>query len=362
MSSITRRELGWQPFFEQQLTLEESDCLSVGRVGSHRGGQVLVLTESRELLIPSSLMEIRGDDDDQDASTIAVGDWFLLDPDRDHRPVRRLDRKTSLYRKAAGETVRPQLMAANIDTVFVVSSCNQDFNLSRLERYLALILEADAMPVVVLTKADLCDDPAQLRQQTESLHAGLIVETVDARDRQQAEVLEMWCGVGKTIAMLGSSGVGKSTLANTLCGLDIQTSGIREEDAKGRHTTTARSMHRLGAGGWLIDNPGMRELQLPACEQGIANLFEDVLQLAQHCRFRNCQHRGDAGCALEAAVQAGDLDQRRLASYLKLQSEQARNSASLAERRERERKTGRMYKRIIADKQKQRRGGSQESS
>lgn len=361
------RQLGWNAGLDQQVTSEESNLYVVGRVCAHHGANVSLLvapfedpkndspnSSFKETSVPVSLLE---ETPDRGFSNIAVGDWFLLAPS-DHRAVRRLDRHTLLARKAAGETVKPQLIAANVDTVFIVTSCNQEFSLSRLERYLALVLDAGAIPVVVLTKADLHHDASELRQLAEALHPGLIVETLDARDAEQAKVLDAWCGPGKTIALLGSSGVGKSTLANAMGGFNIKTAGIREDDSKGRHTTTSRSMHRLKAGGWLIDNPGMRELQLPACEQGVAELFEDVVQLEKQCKFRNCSHSGDAGCALEAAVAAGDLDERRMQNYLKLMREQARNSASLAERREKERQQGKLYKKIISGK-KGRRGGAQ---
>ena len=351
MKQYELRDLGWQPHFEQQVAVDELDSCMAGRVCAHYGSHVLFLTETGEVSIPSALVEVK--DENRSGSTLAIGDWLLLDAS-DHRIIRRLERKTVLSRKAAGDTVKPQLIAANVDTVFIVSSCNQDFNPSRLERYLAVVLESESVPIVILTKSDLHDDPASLRQIAESLHPGLIVETIDARDREQSETLNHWCGVGKTIAMLGSSGVGKSTLANAMCDLSIKTSSIREDDAKGRHTTTARSMHRLTAGGWLIDNPGMRELQLADCEQGVADLFDDIIRIAEDCRFRNCSHRGDEGCALHAAVESGELEERRLTNYLKLQSEQARNAASLAERREQDRRLGKFYKSVISEKQRRR--------
>jgi ribosome biogenesis GTPase len=352
------RELGWQPFFERQVSADEFSQRVMARVSAHHGSQVSFLTESGELTVPSAIVETEPEqiaDAARTTSQVAVGDWFLLDPS-DFRAVRRLKRKTLICRKAAGETVNAQLIAANVDTVFIVSSCNQECNLSRLERYLALVLEAGPTGVVVLTKSDLCENPAELKQLVLRLRPGLLVETLDARDTAQTHVLDAWCGMGQTIALLGSSGVGKSTLATSMSGVALKTGEIRSDDDKGRHVTTARSMHRLRAGGWLIDNPGMRELQLPACEQGLADLFDDVLQFAQQCRFRNCSHQGDAGCAVEAAVDSGELEARRLRNYLKLQSEQARNSASLAQRRDRDRKTGHLYKTIIANKRRLRDG------
>ena len=356
MRVLSLPDLGWQPFFEQQISNEERKSHRLARVIAHHGSHVLFLSEQGEQPVPSGIVE--QDDGAGQASAdgrAAIGDWYLLSR-QDDRMIRRLERKTVLSRRAAGATVRPQLIAANVDTVFIVSSCNQEFNLSRLERYLALVFESGSMPLIVLTKADLCDDPAELRQQAEALSPGLMVETLDARDASQVGVLNEWCRTGQTIALLGSSGVGKSTLANALGELDLKTGMIRELDDKGRHTTTSRSMHRLLAGGWLIDNPGMRELQLTSCEQGVADLFEDVIEIAQACRYRNCRHQGDAGCALESAVESGELDARRLKSYLKLQSEQARNATALFERREQERKSGQLYMRVIAEKRNRRRG------
>ncbi len=180
--------------------------------------------------------------------------------------------------------------------------------------------------MLVLTKVDLCDDSAALRRQVEQVHAGLIVETLDARQSAQAEALTAWCGPGQTVALLGSSGVGKSTLANSLGAGSLATGEIREQDGKGRHTTTSRSLHLLPSGGVLVDNPGIRELQLPACEEGLLGVFEDIVRIAAGCRFSNCSHDGDAGCAVTAAIDSGELDPRRYTNFQKYDAEQAHNS------------------------------------
>lgn len=343
MNDAKLRAIGWKPFFHQQVHPDELEASVVARVSAHNGSQVLLLGEAGEFRVPVQLAESVGE--------IAVGDWLILNAD-DNRAIRRLERQTLLFRKASGEEVKPQSIAANLDTIFIVSSCNEDFNLSRIERYLALAMQAGTVPIVVLTKADLCENPAALRRQAEQLHEGLLVETIDARQSAQADVLKAWCGSGQTAALLGSSGVGKSTLANALGAGSLAVGEIRNKDGKGRHTTTSRSLHLLPSGGVLVDNPGMRELQLPACDDGITDLFDDVIQIAADCRFRNCNHEGDAGCAVTAALESGRLDERRYASFQKLNLEQAHNSRSLADRRERDRKTGRMYKSIIAGKRR----------
>lgn len=343
MDFETPHDLGWKRCFEQQLSVSEmQDCI-VARVGSHLGSQVLVLAANAEMTLPISLIESCGE--------VTVGDWLLLDTTT-HRGVRRLERDSLIARKAAGEQAKSQPIAANIDTLFIVSSCNHDFNLSRLERYLALASEAQVTPIVVLTKSDLAEDAELLRQQATQLKSGLIVELVDARDSQQTSVLSDWCRINQTVAIVGSSGVGKSTLAMSLGADTLKTQGIREDDSKGRHTTTARSIHRLNSGGLLIDTPGMRELQLADCEEGVSEVFDEIIELAQFCRFRNCNHNGDPGCAVQESIERGDLSPRRLKNYLKLQSEQARNSQSLRERRQESRKLGKFYKSVQASKQR----------
>lgn len=336
--------LGWKPFFDRQVQVEDPDSVILARVSAHNRSQVLMLGEDGEFQVPVQLAESAG--------AVTVGDWLVLNAD-DHRALQRLERSSLLHRKASGEEVKAQGMAANIDTIFIVSSCNEDFNLSRMERYLALALQADVTPVIVLTKIDLCDNADDFKREAEQLHRGIVVETIDARDPKQAEALSMWCGKGQTVTLMGSSGVGKSTLANALGAADLATGGIRENDGKGRHTTTSRSLHLLASGGVLMDNPGIRELQLPACEDGINDLFDDILQYAGDCKFRNCSHDGDAGCAIQAALEEGELEERRWQSYLKLNAEQAHNSRSLAERRQRDREMSKMYRDTIAGKRNQ---------
>ena len=288
---------------------------------------------------------------DDDCGAATVGDWLLLDS-ATHTPKRLLARKSLFKRKAAGLAQRIQLIAANIETLFIVTSCNDEFNVARLERYLALAAQAGVTPVVVLTKADLADDAGAYSSKAARLMPALLVEHLDARDAATCDVLHPWCGIGQTVALVGSSGVGKSTLVNTLLQDATQaTSGIREDDAHGRHTTTSRSLHRLEAGGWLLDTPGMRELQLADSDAGIDDVFADIATLARECRFSDCRHESEPGCVIQAALEDGRIDAERLRRYRKLAAEDARNSQSLRERRARERGFGRMTKRTMADKQ-----------
>jgi ribosome small subunit-dependent GTPase A len=211
-----------------------------------------------------------------DEAKATVGDWVLLEP-RTLRPRRLLQRRSLLKRRAAGTGRDVQLIAANVDTLLVVSSCNQDFNPARLERYLALARACDVTPVIVLTKADLVETPQELVRAASRFLPDVLAEALDARDPLQALRLAPWCAPGQTVALVGSSGVGKSTLVNTLTGVGrIATQPVRLDDDRGRHTTTARTLHRLAAGGWLLDTPGMRELQLTDSAAGL----DDV------CRYR----------------------------------------------------------------------------
>ncbi|WP_298039526.1 ribosome small subunit-dependent GTPase A [uncultured Desulfuromonas sp.] len=344
--------LGWSHFFQQQLCLEEWEATSPARVFAVHRSTIEVAGENgrRTITLPGH-WHLR---DSQALPT--VGDWLLLDASSG-QPQRMLERKSLFRRKAAGGEAKVQSMAANVDTLFVVTSCNRDFNPSRLERYLALALEAKVEPVLVLTKADLADDVSDYRRQAMGLNPDMAVETVNALDPDSVASLLSWCGTGQTVALTGSSGVGKSTLINTLCGAPAQATGaIREDDAKGRHTTTSRTVHFLPEGGLLIDSPGIRELQLSACEDGVSSLFGDIEELAQSCRFNDCRHGGEDGCAVTAAVSWGDLDPRRLANYQKLMAEQERNAETIADRRRRERDFGKMVRSVMAAKHKGRNG------
>lgn len=334
-------ELGWKAFFQQQLTLEEYEGLVIARVVGQERSLIHVLTSEGKQSLPMS----------PNLPAITVGDWILMD-DEAHF-VRLLERQSLFSRKAAGTKVTTQLIASNIDTVFVVTSFNQDFNLNRLERYLALAHEAGVEAVIVLTKADLCDNSQDYVQQVQLLDPLLHVVKVNSLDSSSVKQLEHWCTTGNTVALMGSSGVGKSTLVNTLSGDDImRTTAIREDDAKGRHTTTGRSLHLLSAGALLMDTPGMRELQLADCEQGVEDTFREIIELANHCKFSDCKHQSEPDCAVREAINDGSLDERRLNSYQKLLREQAFNKESLAERRARDKDFGRMVKSIMEDKRK----------
>ncbi len=338
-------DYGWSPFFSSQLSTEElADLLPVRVMAVHRGG-LDAAGPSYEGLIPPFT-----ENPDDDEAVATVGDWLLIEPES-FRPQRLLDRKSLFKRRAPGTDRRVQLIAANVDTLLIVSSCNQDFNEARLERYLALAREADVMPIVVLTKADLADNAGDFASTAGRMLPGLLVEAVNALDPDDVACLEAWCGQGQTVALVGSSGVGKTTLVNTLLGSGtLATQGIREDDAKGRHTTTGRALHHLPAGGWLVDTPGMRELQLTDARDGVDEVFADVVEIAAECRFSDCQHGSEPGCAIQTAIADGSLNAERLRRWQKLAAEEAFNSSTLAERRAKGRAFGKMVRGIMKEK------------
>jgi ribosome biogenesis GTPase len=227
-----------------------------------------------------------------------------------------------------------------------VTSCNAEFNPRRIERYLALAYDAGVQPVVVLTKADLAENPDLFVDQVRNVKSDLVVELVNACDVDGLDSLKAWCGSGQTVALLGSSGVGKSTLVNSLSAAQVQlTREIREDDVKGRHTTTHRSLHVLPDGGLVLDSPGMRELAIAEVAGGVAQMFDDVETLAAQCRFSDCNHDTEPGCRVRQAIDAGELAEGRLLSYLKLRREEAHNTESIAERHARFRDRSKMIKR-----------------
>ena len=329
----TLEALGWGPFFSRQIQAQAlCDTPPVRVVAVHRSGLQVVGVGTDETIPPRA-----------DAT---VGDWLLLDRARP-RASRVLARSSVVKRRAPGTHRQVQLIAANIDTAFVVTSCNQDFNLARLERYVALAFEAAIAPVIVVTKADLVSDVQSWVDAAQRVSERVPVVALDARGCAPATALASWCRPGQTVAFLGSSGVGKSTLANALTGTDaIATGTIREDDAKGRHTTTRRELHPTPGGCLVLDTPGMRELQLTDASSGIADTFEDIEALTARCRFADCRHEGEPGCAVAEAIEAGGLDPARLQRWRKLLAEDAFNSASLAERRATERAFGKMVRRV----------------
>lgn len=337
LDTLSLRDLGWSPYFQAGLdAVEQTDADPVRVAAVHRNGvDVLGPDGARRVTTGVALP----------TEAIAVGDWLLVER-ASGRALRILERKSLLGRRAAGTGHDAQLIAANLDTLFIVTSCNAEFNAARLERYLAVARQAGVTPVIVLTKVDACDDPDSYADRARALSAALPVEAVNALDQASVARLAGWCGGGQTVALTGSSGVGKSTLTNALTGAALLTNGIREDDAHGRHTTTARTLHRTLGGGWLIDTPGMRALRLADVADGIGAVFDDIADLAEGCRFGDCGHDGEPGCAVRAAIEAGALDAGRLARWRKLAREDARNSASLAESRARDRAWGRFHKSV----------------
>ena len=340
--------LGWRPFFQQQLTLDDLETFAPARVFEVQRSGMLIVGEALEHNVPlgGRWYQLPA------VERPTVGDWVLVD--HAGTTVQALLERASLIKRLApsGEL---QAIAANLDTVFVVTSANDDFNLSRTERYLALAGDAGIEAVVVITKIDLSDDPAPFEAAAQTLTGAAAVVAVNALDPVSAQALAPWCGQGQTVGLLGSSGVGKSTLVNLLMGDEVQaTQSIREDDAKGRHTTTHRSLHRLPGGALVLDSPGMREIQLADVAEGVRDAFEDVESLAADCRFRDCQHAGEPGCAVQIAIDAGNLDERRLANYRKLLREERHNSETVAQRHARMRQFGRMVKSHVDAKRRDR--------
>lgn len=325
---LTLDDLGWSDAESVQIA-EDERALVPARISSvHRRNVSAITSQGPLVLVP---------DPGLGTGTFAVGDWVLCDPAAAHL-VRTLDRRSLLQRGAEHRTGQRQLIAANLDTLFIVTSCNADFNVARLERYLALAHDAGISPVILLTKADQVDDAGTYRIQAQALGPDLPVVTLNAKGANVADALSDWCRAGQTVALVGSSGVGKTTLTNALTGGQAATQNIREDDARGRHTTTKRSLHALPQGGWLIDTPGMRGLAVADVTMGIDATFPEISELTDNCRFRDCLHDGEPGCAVQAAVAAGEVDADRLRRYRKLRAEDRQATESVAETHARKRR------------------------
>lgn len=249
-----------------------------------------------------------------------VGDWVHLEGGK---IVFIEERKSLLERKAVGGGSQTQPLAANVDTAFILSSLNADLNERRIERYLSLVYSSGITPVLILSKSDLVENPQDSIDQLQSIALGAAVYAVNVLNKSTVEILYPYLSKNQTVVLLGSSGVGKSSLLNFLMGEDVaETNEIRMSDEKGKHTTTSRQMYEIPQGGVIIDTPGMRELGLSDdAGEGLQHSFSDIEELRLKCKFSNCQHKTEPGCAVRAAIEIGQLEEDRLNSFLKLQKE-----------------------------------------
>lgn len=322
---MTLQALGWNSFFDSLFLAYQRDGFVAGRVTAEHRGLYLLHTETGD--IPG---EISGKFRHQTQSSLdfpAVGDWVVIQPGAERAIIHQvLPRKSIFVRKAVQAGVEAQVIAANVDTAFLVSGLDHDFNPRRIERYLLLALESGAKPVIVLNKADVCDDLGAAIADVEAIlpQRGdrIPIVTLSALQSSGLGALQPYLVPSQTVVLLGSSGVGKSTLMNQLMGDAVQpTQSVRQQDSRGRHTTTHRELFRVPGGVLLLDTPGMRELQPWVAESSLPQTFDDIEVLAAQCRFRDCRHQHEPGCAVQDALASGELARDRLTSYLKLQRE-----------------------------------------
>ena len=316
---------GWDSYFEALWRSEDREAMLRARVILQQRGLWRVRGEFEESWAePSGKLRLGAE---PCGDWPAVGDWVAISQDGSNGRAQMqsvLRRRSSFSRKEAGKRIGEQVIAANVDTAFIVCGLDGDFNARRIERYLAQCWDSNVKPVLVLNKADVGTDLLEKALAAERVAVGCMVLVTSARSGKSLDELREAIVAGRTHVLLGSSGVGKSTLLNALLGQHMQsTQPTRESDGRGRHTTTARELFVLPGGGLLIDTPGLRELQLWAGEDSIAQAFPEIASLAEHCRFRDCRHEDEPGCAVAAALESGALDPARFENRRKLLREQA---------------------------------------
>jgi ribosome biogenesis GTPase len=321
LSALSLEALGWSAHFEEAFAPYAGDGLLPARVAVQHRGAYVVCSETGELTAePTGRLH----HETAPGGLPVTGDWVAIRPHEDGSGAiihAVLPRRTSISRKAAWLAAEEQVLGANIDVVFLVAGLDGDLNPRRLERYLATVWNSGAEPVVVLSKADLCDDVEAALASVAGVAIGVPVHVANGLTGEGVEELRGYLTGDRTVALLGSSGVGKSTLINRLRGEDVQAVAEVRSDGRGRHTTTTRELVPLSGGGLLLDTPGMRELQLWDVNEGLGTTFDDVESLASECRFTDCSHDGEPGCAIQRALVDGSLERERYASYTKLQRE-----------------------------------------
>lgn len=319
-------ELGWDPFFEKHFEPYKEQGFSPARIAVEERNLYMAYSELGEL---TGKVTGRFRHNARSRSDFpAVGDWVAIkgNPDTKKMTIHGvLPRKSKFSRKIVstdGKTTEEQVISTNVDTVFLVIGLDTDFNVRRIERYLTIVQDSGAHLVMVLNKTDLCDNVVERIKEVKSVTSGVPIYAVSALKREGLEQLDTYLSVGQTVTLVGSSGVGKSTLINSILGEERQATGdVREYDGKGRHITMKRELILIPEGGMFIDNPGMRTISLWGEEGGLDETFEDIVALAQQCKFRDCQHRTEPGCAIKQAIEDGTLDKKRYENYLKLQRE-----------------------------------------
>jgi len=328
-------ELGWSEERTEQFEPHTAQGRVPGRIAVQHRGAYVVATENGDLRAEAAGRLVH--EAASPADLPAVGDWVAVAPRPDEGAATIhavLPRRTAFSRKAAWQAAEEQVLAANVDDVLLVMSLNEDFNLRRLERYLTLGWESGAQPAVVLTKADLHEAPEAAVLEVEAVAYGVPVHVVSVVTGEGLDALAATMRAGRTLVVLGSSGVGKSTLVNTLAGEELLATGEIRADGRGRHTTSHRELVVLPAGGIVIDTPGLREFQLWESSDGLEEAFDDVASLALECRFNDCSHGVEPGCAIRAALDAGTLPRDRWDSYVKLERELAHLERKLDKRRQ----------------------------
>lgn len=364
-------QLGWNGFFEQHL----QHSTIPNTIPEVKVGRIIEVQRHLYTLATSSQNELRAEvsgrlqyQAELEQDYPVIGDWVLFqsfDNQSNAVIVQRLPRQTALSRltdvarKDTHRSGKQQVLAANVDLAFIVTSLNQDFNLRRVERTLMMVAETGIRPVVVLSKADLCENVEEKIDEVKQTVGATSVIAISAVQSSGLDEVLKFLQPGITAILIGSSGVGKSTLVNWLLNEDhAAVSGIRETDAKGRHTTTTRSLYLVSGGGMIIDSPGIREIQLAqVSETSLENVFADISQLAEQCRFSDCQHQNEPGCAIQQAMENGELDAGRFQNYEKLLEElerkvQPKQSEANVEYRHQQKALHKKYRKILKDKQK----------
>lgn len=316
-------DLGWDSFFDMNFESFRNQGFSAMRIIREDRGKYIAYSELGEFTCEVS-GKLRFEADSK-GKFPTVGDWvavFVHSNEKKATIHALLPRKSVFSRKVAGQIIDEQVIAANIDTVFIVIGLDLNFNLRRIERYLSVACESGVIPVVLLNKADLCAETEARKKEVESIAFGIEVHVLSAFQNVGMEILNKYIHTGGTVAFLGSSGVGKSTIINSLLGTDrLKVNEVSKLGSRGRHTTTFRELILLPSGGMVIDTPGMRELQVWGDEEGFKKVFDDIEELALNCRFRDCSHGNEPDCAIQEALNDGTLLPKRLENYLKLKKE-----------------------------------------